>query len=221
MAYLTADAKKQFDRWSRRYDRDLLQVFFFRPAHRMLLSHLTDADQRILDLGCGTGMFAAAVLEHFPQTLVWGMDLSDGMLRQSQERCAAALGRLHLVQGDSMRLPFCDDAFDVITCAHSFHHYPVQERVVAEMHRVLRPGGKLLIIDGDRDGLWGRLLFDVLVVAVEGPVRHLSARAFRDLYLQSGFEHINQQRRSGPLPFLLTSGLATKPARTSSTRRAA
>ncbi len=213
MSNLTADAKKQFDRWSRSYDRNLLQTFFFKPAHRMLLDNLTPADQRVLDVGCGTGVFAAAVLEQFPYTQVWGIDLSDGMLRQCEARCAAAEGRLHLVQGDSQRLPFRDDSFDVITCTHSFHHYPAQERVVAEMHRVLRPDGRLLIIDGDRDGLWGRLLYDVLVVAFEGPVCHLSRRAFRELYRRAGFDRVGQRRRWGPLPFLLTSGQAVKPAR--------
>src|SRR5262249_35259093 len=147
----TAEAKKEFDLWSRRYDRDPLQLFFFNPAHRMLLANLTAADQRILDIGCGTGRFAAKVLDRYPDTQVWGIDLSDGMLRQCSTRCEATGGRLHLVQGDSERLPFCNDTFDVVTCTHSFHHYPHQERVVAEMYRVLRPGGRLLILDGDRD----------------------------------------------------------------------
>ena len=141
MSNLTADAKKQFDRWSRSYDRNLLQTFFFHPAHRMLLDNIGSADRCILDIGCGTGAFAAAALERFPDSHVWGMDLSDGMLAQCEARCSATPGRLHLVQGDSQRLPFRDDTFDVVTCSHSFHHYPAQEQVAAEMHRVLRPRG--------------------------------------------------------------------------------
>jgi len=210
MAYQTADARKQFDRWSFSYDFDPLQLFFFRPAHQMLLQALDNADQRILDIGCGTCAFAARVLESFPDTHVWGVDLSDGMLRRCQKRRLAAQGRLQLVQADSARLPFKDNSFDAITCTHSFHHYPCQELAVAEMHRVLRTGGKLLIIDGDRDRTWGHLLFDVLVVFFEGPVRHLTSRGFRDLYQNAGFEKVFQRRRHGPLPFLLTCGRATK-----------
>ena len=212
MSYDTADAKAEFDRWSAGYDRSLLQRLFFEPSHRMLLEALGPADHRVLDIGCGTGVFATLVLQQFPGAQVWGLDLSDGMLRHSQERRAAAGGRLHLVQGDSQRLPFSDDTFDVVTCTHSFHHYPRQDRVAAEMHRVLRPGGRLLIIDGDRDRLWGRLLFDVFVVLMEGPVRHLTSGAFRELYRQAGFANIEQQRRGGPLPFLLTTGQAVKTA---------
>src|SRR5262249_37287782 len=57
MAYQIADAKRQFDRWSYWYDWDPLQLLFFRPAHQMLLGALDAADERILDIGCGTGAF--------------------------------------------------------------------------------------------------------------------------------------------------------------------
>ncbi len=59
------------------------------------------------------------------------------------------------MQGDSERLPFASGSFDIVTCANSFHHYPRQDRAVAEMRRVLRPGGRLMIIDGYRDGAMG------------------------------------------------------------------
>jgi ubiquinone/menaquinone biosynthesis C-methylase UbiE len=210
--YETAEARREFDRWSGHYDRTVFQALFFHPSHRMLLETFTPADRRVLDIGCGTGQFAAAVLERFPETQVWGMDLSDGMLRQCRQRCQAAGGRLNLVQGDSQRLPFEDDSFDVITCTHSFHHYPRQECVVAEMHRVLRPGGRLLIIDGDRDRFWGRFIFNFVVVLMEGAVKHLTSHAFREIYRQGGFDRISQRRRGGPLPFLMTVGHAVKEA---------
>jgi ubiquinone/menaquinone biosynthesis C-methylase UbiE len=210
----TADARKEFDRWSRHYDWDPLQPLFFRPSHRMLLDALGEAGERpldVLDIGCGTGQFALTLLERYPRARVWGVDLSQGMLHKAGRRIAQAAGRLHLVQGDSARLPFADDCFDAVTCSHSFHHYPLQERVLAEMHRVLRPGGRLLIIDGDCDRLWGRLIFDVLVVLVEGPVHHRTGADFRELYEVAGFAEVTQRRRRGPLPFLMTSGLAVKP----------
>jgi ubiquinone/menaquinone biosynthesis C-methylase UbiE len=209
MLQQTMDARQQFDRWSRHYDRDFLQTCFFQPAHAMLLEALRPGDGRILDVGCGTGIFAARVLER-PGTEVWGLDLSAGMLRQAQTRCCTSQGHLHLVQGDSERLPFADGTFDAVTCTHSFHHYPRQGRVLTEMHRVLRPGGRLLLIDGDRDRPWGWLVFEVFVVLMEGPVRHLSARAFRESFRHAGFGSIRQLRRGGPLPFLMTVGRASK-----------
>ena len=221
MPYDKSDARREFEQWSAGYDRDLLQHFLFKPSHRMLLDALSAADERILDVGCGTGQFAARVLDRLPAAHVWGLDLCPGMLTGAADRVRQADGRLHLVQGDSERLPFADDTFDAITCSHSFHHYPNQERVVAEMHRVLRPGGRLLIIDGDRDRPWGWFVFNVVVVMMEGDVRHLTGRAFRDLYTRTGFEQVLQQRHGGFLPFLMTVGSALKPAAAATRRRAA
>jgi ubiquinone/menaquinone biosynthesis C-methylase UbiE len=220
-SYRTADARQEFDSWSRRYDWDPLQWFFFRPSHQMMLRYLDGADRRLLDIGCGTGRFAMRALGAFPQLEVVGLDLSAGMLRQAVPRCREAGRRFHVVQGDSERLPFADDAFDVITCCHSFHHYPRQDRVVAEMYRVLRPGGQLVIVDGDRDRWWGQFLFEGLVVWVEGAVKHLSGPAFRDIYQECGFGEVRQERRGGPLPFLLTVGRAIKPAGPATLRQAA
>jgi len=221
MTYRTADARREFDRWSQRYDQGLLQRLFFHPSHNMLLETLEPAEEKILDIGCGTGQFALRVLQAFPQARVWGLDLSPGMLRQGLTRCQEADGRLHFVQGDSERLPFADNSFDAITCTHSFHHYPRQEQVVAEMHRVLRPGGRLLIIDGDRDRAWGWLVFNVVVVLMEGAVRHLTGRAFEKMYHAKGFADVQQRRHGGLLPFLLTVGRAIKPGHAVAHRRAA
>ncbi len=210
MAYATAEAKREFDQWSKSYDKGPLQAIFFRPSHRMLLDALRPGENQILDIGCGTGAFAARLLEARPQATVCGLDLSDGMLSQCHERLQAAHGRLQLVRGDSQRLPFADNSFDALTCSHSFHHYPRQDLVASEMHRVLRPGGRLFIIDGDRDRLWGRLVYDVVVVMMEGAVKHLSRAAFRSLYSYAGFVNISQQRKRGLLPFMMTVGEARK-----------
>ena len=111
------------------------------------------------------------------------------------------------VQGDSERLPFASGTFDFVTCANSFHHYPRQDRAVAEMHRVLRPGGRLLLIDGYRDAPWGWFIYDVCVAFREGDVHHASARRFRDLMDRAGFQAVAQKVHRGPAPFLLSEGV--------------
>lgn len=210
--YQTANARKEFDSWSRRYDWDPLQWLFFRPSHRMMLHHVKPTDRRLLDIGCGTGNFALRALEAFPKLKVVGLDLSGGMLQQAAPRCRLTRDRFRVIQADSERLPLADNLFDVVTCCHSFHHYPRQAGVVAEMYRVLRPGGRLIIVDGDRDRLWGHFVFDGLVVWAEGAVKHLSGPAFREMYQEQGFGSIQQERRGGPLPVLLTVGQAVKPS---------
>ena len=212
MGYHTEDARHQFDSWSQCYDRNPLQQLLFKPSHRLMIQQLQLGAERILDVGCGTSQFAAVVLQVFPHMQIVGLDLSGCMLRASRLRFPASQNRVNLVRADSQQLPFCDNTFDLVTCSHSFHHYPNQICVVREMHRVLRPDGHLMIIDGDRDRWWGRLIFDVLVVLMEGRVKHRTGLAMAEIYEAAGFTDIVQFRRGRLLPFLLTMGRAVKPA---------
>jgi ubiquinone/menaquinone biosynthesis C-methylase UbiE len=222
MPYAKAQASREFDRWSENYDRSVLQWLLFGPSHRALLermrSPLGDRPSMVLDVGCGTGVFAALIRSAFPLSTIWGVDLVAAMMTRGREHRPSPLGRVALVQGDSERLPFPAGAFDVVTCSNSFHHYPDQGRAVAEMHRVLKPGGRLLLIDGCRDGWWGWLIYDVCVAGVEGEVLHASARRVRDLFERAGFVETVQRVHRGPAPFLLTEGVVPAACPTSEGR---
>jgi ubiquinone/menaquinone biosynthesis C-methylase UbiE len=216
MAYDKQQATAEFNRWSESYDRSILQWLLFGPSHRALLRRIHalvgDRPARILDIGCGTGVFAARLRACFPTARVWGIDLVEGMLAKGGPRWRAHAGHVQPVQADSERLPFAADAFDVVTCANSFHHYPHQDRAVAEMHRVLRSGGRLLLIDGYRDAPWGWFIYDVCVAGVEGDVHHASSERLRTLFTQAGLRDITQKIFRGPAPFLLTEACAAEPA---------
>lgn len=212
MAYDKHQATHEFTRWSESYDRCILQWLLFGPSHRALIQRIkavwSDRPIRVLDVGCGTGVFAARIREACPNAKVWGIDLVSDMLTKGTDRWRHHAGQVLPVQGDSERLPFASGAFDVVTCANSFHHYPRQDRAVAEMHRVLRPGGRLMLIDGYRDALWGWFIYDVCVASVEGDVHHASGRRLRDLFTQAGLRAIAQKVHRGPAPFLLTEAIA-------------
>lgn len=208
MAYDKQQATHEFTRWSESYDRCILQWLLFGPSHRALIRRIRtvagDRPVRILDVGCGTGVFAARIRAELPAARVCGIDLVSGMLAKGAERWRRHAGHVLPVQADSERLPFAAGTFDFVTCANSFHHYPRQDRAVAEMHRVLRPGGRLMLIDGYRDAPWGWFIYDVCVAGVEGAVHHASARRMRALFDQAGFRGVMQQVHRGPAPFLLT-----------------
>src|SRR3954454_5066410 len=216
MAYDKHQATAEFNRWSESYDRSILQWLLFGASHRALLGRIRtvfgDRPIRILDVGCGTGVFAARLRAAFPNARVWGIDLVAGMLARGTRRWRQHAGHVQPVQADSERLPFAAGEFDVVTCANSFHHYPHQDRAVAEMHRVLRPGGRLMLIDGYRDAPWGWFIFDVCVAGVEGEVHHASGRRMRELFDQAGLTEISQKVHRGPAPFLLTEAVAAPKA---------
>jgi ubiquinone/menaquinone biosynthesis C-methylase UbiE len=215
MGYDKQQVAHEFTRWSSSYDRSILQWLLFGPSHRVLIRRIGEVarDRRVkmLDVGCGTGMFAAKVRAALPRVEVYGVDLVPEMLRKGRTRWRRDPAHVFPVRGDSERLPFSSHSFDVVTCANSFHHYPHQERAVAEMRRVLRYGGRLMIIDGYRDGPWGWFIYDVCVAGVEGDVHHASARRFRDLLRTAGLQAVAQRVFHGPAPFLLTEAIAAEP----------
>lgn len=96
--------------------------------------------ENLLDLGCGNGnLLVQLVKDGYALT---GVDLSEAMIEQARQRLD---DYAELIVADAEYLPFPADAFDVLVCNASFHHYPDPEAVLKEMHRVLRPGGTLLI----------------------------------------------------------------------------
>lgn len=214
MGYDKQQATHEFERWSRSYDRSILQWLLFGPSHRAILRRIRgrhgDRPMRVLDVGCGTGVFAGRIRQAVPSARVWGVDLVSDMLAKGRERWAHHRGGVQAVQGDSERLPFAGGSFDVVTCANSFHHYPHQDRAVGEMFRVLRPGGRLILVDGYRDAPWGWFIYDVCVAGVEGAVHHASRGRVRELCVGAGFGAVEQWIHRGAAPFLLTE--AEKPA---------
>lgn len=105
------------------------------------------AGSRVLDAGCGPGWFwesaAAALPERLDLTL---SDLSPGMVEEALARCrrlpfAGVAGH----QADASALPFADDTFDAVIAMHMLYHVPEPARAIAEMHRVLKPGGVLAV----------------------------------------------------------------------------
>lgn len=210
MSYDKQQATEEFTKWSRNYDRGVLQPLLFAPSRRALGARLArrfgSEPFRLLDVGCGTGQFVAEVRDRFPKAEVVALDLVRGMLERGRDRWERIADRVRPLQGDSERLPFGDQTFDVITCANSFHHYPHQDQAIREMRRVLKPDGRLMLLDGYRDAPWGWFIYDVCVTAVEGAVLHCSRERMRTLYQQAGLEVMEQRIHRGPAPFLISEG---------------
>lgn len=116
------------------------------------------------------------------------------------------------INGDSEHLPFPDESFDVLTCSHSFHHYPHQAAAVREMKRILRPGGRLMLIDGFRDNVIGWVLFDVFITRAESTpeakVFHAPWSTMRKYFDDAGFIDVRQRKTGIWAPIFLTVGVA-------------
>ncbi|HUC72496.1 MAG TPA: class I SAM-dependent methyltransferase [Stellaceae bacterium] len=110
-------------------------------------------EPRLLDLACGTGSFLREVKANWPRLFVTGLDLSAHYLMVAR-RELASWSRIRLVEGAAEAMPFADREFDVVTCIYLFHELPprVRRLVAAEIRRVLRPGGTLILVDSLQTG---------------------------------------------------------------------
>ncbi len=202
-------AKKYFDKWALDYDRSILQHLVFRNAHNMIFREISAVNIggfKALDVGCGTGELTFKIKAHFNEAEVHGVDLSKTMIEKARNKNAAGL--VSFETGDVEDLPYEDDTFDVITCSHSFHHYPNKAKAMSEMYRVLKPGGRLMIVDGCMDVFFGRIVFRI-VEWLERHVYHLPGEEFRRIFRRSGFNNI-VQKRFNFVPLLITIGVAIK-----------
>ena len=132
-----------WDLYARCYDGLLDTIPYQRLLHKTL-GRIPATTGALLDAGCGTGNLLAAVLRDRPdlRASLTGIDFSPEMLRHAQSKLPQA--RLHQANLDEP-LPFADAAFDTITCINVLYAVPCPERTLAELKRVLKPNGTLIV----------------------------------------------------------------------------
>ncbi len=144
----------------------------------------------ILDLGCGTGAVLSLVLTEFAGIKACGIDLSEKMI----EKAAETLDRdVQLVVGDSDDLPWVDNSFDLVVCNSSFHHFPEPLKVLSDIKRVLKPGGRIIIADP----WWSKPKRFCINLFLKSPVNYLgdvriySEKETRQMLRDCGFASIS------------------------------
>ncbi len=110
---------------------------------------LKDQPQTILDVATGTGDFAFEALEILKPKKIIGVDISEGMLAIADEKILKRKKSdvFEVRLGDSEKLLFEDDSFDAITVAYGVRNFENLEKGIADMRRVLKPGGKAVILE--------------------------------------------------------------------------
>ena len=113
---------------------------------------LAEGDE-VLDVGCGTGEDARAIAGQAPGVSVTGVDASDDKIREARARTLGFPRPVDFRVADAYALPFDDEAFDACRADRVFHHLVDPANALAEMARVTRPGGRVVVSDTDYDTL--------------------------------------------------------------------
>lgn len=105
--------------------------------------------RRILDVGCSIGQATTALATRFPDAEIWGLDVAEPLIRYAHMRAVEQGKVVHFKQGLAEASGFADDYFDCVVSYILFHEVPVpvMEMIIAEMFRVLRPGGTFSIYE--------------------------------------------------------------------------
>jgi ubiquinone/menaquinone biosynthesis C-methylase UbiE len=170
----TERVRQRWDRHAATYDRGIATERFLIGDARAFLCG--QASGEVLEVAIGTGRN----LPHYPPgTRLTAIDLSAGMLGQARARAGALGLDVDLRQGDAQALPFPDRSFDSVVCTFALCEIPDLPRAVAEMRRVLRPGGLLLVVDHVRSS--NRALLALMRLADRFEPGHLLRRPIEQI----------------------------------------
>ncbi len=157
---------------------------------RTFVDVLNRPNAQVLDLCCGTGDMTFALYRHRKQDSIEivGADFSHAMLVRAQQKSGDR--KIRWVEADALQLPFGSGGFDLVTAAFGFRNLANYNRGLAEIHRVLRPGGEVGILDfGEPKGLVGQVYrfyfhrvlpaIGTVISGVSGPYKYLPASVQR------------------------------------------
>lgn len=191
-----AESPRMFSSIAGRYDllNHVLSANIDRSWRRALVHFASvEPGELVMDAATGTADVAIAFAKYSEAGRISGVDLATGMLDVGRTKVVRGnlAGRIDLVEGDVLDLPYEDATFDIVTIAFGLRNLPDYAAGVAEMTRVLKPGGRLLILEffPPRGGLFLRAykLYLGRVVPIAGRVISGSKEAYR--YLASSVEH--------------------------------
>jgi ubiquinone/menaquinone biosynthesis C-methylase UbiE len=203
------DVHRIFDRVAHLYDTGWLQRALYVALQDRARTELRALrPSSVVDIGCGTGIFADRLERELAPAVIAGCDLSAGMLAQAAGRSR----RVGWVRGDSARLPIRGGAVDAVVSTQAFHFFD-QPAAWAEFLRVLAPGGHALVgMFNPRSAAGGRRLARLVAATTKTPARWPTGPELRRLATDAGFEvtaqHDVEWRFKRIAPLVLTVGRA-------------
>lgn len=187
----TDPVRESYERLATDYDRRW-RMYIDASLDAALAGVDLQGDEEILDVPCGTGELERRLFAKWPRLRLTGIDVSLKMLKQARDKEVA--DRVRWVEADIASIPSSDQCFDFVFCVNSFHYFRTPHTALAEMHRVLCPNGKLVLVDWCDDYLSCKLCSVWLRWTDPAFYRTYSLRRCSSIVEQAGFEIEDAQR---------------------------
>lgn len=190
-------SKEHFNRQASIYDeKDTIYYSKYgKISCNYVSEYLKNIDyNKLLDIGSGTG-YLINMLKDKEMAEFYGLDLSEEMIKIAKSK---NIENAQFILGSANKLPFDDDAFDIVTCIQSFHHYPYPNEAMREAYRVLKKGGLYILSDTGVGGIaaWidNHILFKIMK---SGDCHTENKEGISKLMIKNGFKVIDKKQIKG------------------------
>ena len=187
------DNKGFWDRWAKRYDKAMSgdKDTYARILNRM--KKKLNRNMVVLELACGTGILSAQLAGSVK--MLEATDFSEEMIKQAKQKCHSS--RLHFSVQDATSHPYAPETFDAVVMSNALHIMPEPEKALAEIRRVLKPGGILIAPTFTAAGsLSGRIKIRIMEVSGFKVFHKWTPKGYLHFLKKNGFE-ITQSRIFG------------------------
>ncbi len=182
--------EKKWDSIAETYETKY-HAFYLSSGQRKVVSLLDlTGNVRLLDLSCGT----ARALRYAPGFVkgrgeYYGIDISSKMIEKAKEKFSGH-SNISFRKANAEKLPFKSGFFDLIICTNAFHHYYNPNKVLKEVCRVLKPKGKIYLLDMTADMLIIRMADTIAKMMDRGHVKLYSTEEYRVLFRNAGLKYL-------------------------------
>lgn len=170
---------------------------FVEPMYDVIVNEIQKLKSgKILDVGCGNGnLFTLLPSGKYE---LFGVDFSENMIAEAKKKCGQ---KATFSVADAEKLPFDSDSFDIIVCNASFHHYVHPDRVLKEMHRVLKDGGEVLIGDPYMPAFVRQIMNVLTKFSDSGDYHFYGLVEMKRLFNENGFNPVSSTRTGNHTAF--------------------
>jgi len=194
MQKLEIDSIKQFDLWAKFHQFFYLPFLLSNKEIVKIVNPLKETS--VLDIGCGWGILLKELSLINRKLRLYGIDISPKMVSVAKLKFSST-EKVEIQVGSADKLPYKNNSFEYVTCILSFHHHPDSLNSLREMFRVLKPNGRLFLLDPFKGGFIAKFMNIVnAIIFQEKDIHIYSKEEILKMFEEIGFTNTQQRIRN-------------------------